>query len=91
MIGVSDYNNKRIKIIDKEGSLIRSFPIETPRGIMIIPALLLLAGSVQRKHVIEMFDISPLLSNAPRDSQISHTPIPLGDQKTIFIFIIHME
>ena len=60
IIAVSDYFNKRVKIIDKKGALIRCFPFQSPRGIAIIPSLSLLAVS-SSKHVIELFDISPLL------------------------------
>ena len=61
IIAVSDYNNKRVKIMDKKGALIRCFPFQSPMGIAIIPSLSLLAVSSNSKHVIEIFDISPLL------------------------------
>ena len=47
--------------MDKKGALIRCFPFPRPRGIVIIPSLSLLAVSSSTKHVIEIFDISPLL------------------------------
>ena len=58
---VSDCANNRVKIMDKKGALIRCFPFQIPRGIAIIPSLSLLAVSSYSKHVIEIFDISPLL------------------------------
>ena len=61
IIAVSDYFNYRVKIMDKKGALIRCFPFQQPRGIAIIPSLSLLAVSSYSKHVIEIFDISPLL------------------------------
>ena len=66
IIAVSDFANNRVKIMDKKGALIRCFPFREPRGIAIIPSLSLLAVSSEVKHVIEIFDISPLLpSNNP--------------------------
>ena len=47
--------------MDKKGALIRCFPYQSPIGIAIIPSLSLLTVSSQTKHVIEIFDISPLL------------------------------
>ena len=61
IIAISDTGNNRIKIMDKKGALIRCFPIQYPAGIAIIPSLSLLAVSSLSKHVIEIFDISPLL------------------------------
>ena len=61
IIAVSDYSNHRVKIMDKKGALIRCFPFQYPMGIAIIPSLSLLAVSSEEKHVIEIFDISPLL------------------------------
>ena len=61
IIAVSDYDNNRVKIMDKKGALIRCFPFQYPTGIAIIPSLSLLAVSSEEKHVIEIFDISPLL------------------------------
>ena len=61
IIAVSDYSNGRVKIMDKKGALIRCFPFQEPTGIAIIPSLSLLAVSSNSKHVIEIFDISPLL------------------------------
>ena len=61
IIAVSDYNNYRVKIMDKKGALIRCFPFQSPMGIAIIPYLSLLAVSSNSEHVIEIFDISPLL------------------------------
>ena len=61
IIAVSDYYNQRVKIMDKKGALIRCFPFQQPMGIAIIPSLSLLAVSTQTKHLIEIFDISPLL------------------------------
>lgn len=61
MMAISDYNNNRVKIVDKKGSFLRSFPVQYPYGIVIIPSLHLLAVSSRGKHVIEMFDLSPLL------------------------------
>ena len=63
MIAVSDYSNSRVKIMDKNGALIRCFPFQSPMGIAIIPSFNLLAVSSFARHVIEMFDISPLLPN----------------------------
>ena len=63
MIAVSDCGNNRAKIMDKKGALIRCFPFQSPTGIAIIPSLSLLAVSSYTKHVIEIFDISPLLPN----------------------------
>ena len=62
IIAVSDYSNDRVKIMDKKGALIRCFPFQSPRGIAIIPSLSLLAVSSDANHVIEIFDISPLLT-----------------------------
>ena len=61
IIAVSDWSNDRVKIMDKKGALIRCFPFQSPTGIAIIPSLSLLAVSSNSKHVIEIFDISPLL------------------------------
>ena len=61
IIAVTDYYNHRVKIMDKKGALIRCFPFIHPVGIAIIPSLSLLAVSSHSKHVIEIFDISPLL------------------------------
>ena len=61
IIAVSDYGNNRVSIMDKKGALIRCFPLQSPRGIAIIPTLNLLAVSSEGKYVIAMFDISPLL------------------------------
>ena len=61
IIAVPDYSNNRVKIMDKKGTLIRCFPFQSPLGIAIIPSLSLLAvSSYSEKHVIEIFDISPL-------------------------------
>ena len=60
IIAVSDYRNNRIKIMDKKGGLIRCFPLKSTGGIAIIPSPNLLAVSSAEKHVIEMFDLSPL-------------------------------
>ena len=81
MIAVSDYNNNRVKIMDKNGSLIRSFPVVSPRGIEIIPSLLLLAviSNTEPNPVIEMFDISPLLhrGDSPVSNKFLENPLPL--------------
>ena len=61
IIAVPDWGNKRVKIMDKKGALIRCFPFQRPRGIAIIFSLSLLAVSSNGNHVIEIFDISPLL------------------------------
>ena len=61
IIAVSEYDNNRVKIMDKKGALIRCFPFQSPVGIAIIPSLSLLAVSSDANHVIEIFDISPLL------------------------------
>ena len=61
IIAFSDWSNNRVKIMDKKGTLIRCFPLQHPRGIAIIPSLSLLAVSSEEKHVIKIFDISPLL------------------------------
>ena len=60
---VSDYDNNRIKIMDIKGTLVRCFPFQSPRGIAIIPSLSLLAVSSYTKHVVMLFDISPLIQN----------------------------
>ena len=72
MMAISDLSDNRVKIMDKKGALIRSFPIERPRGIAIIPSLNLLAVSSFDKHVIEMFDLSPLLPIPPNNMKTSH-------------------
>ena len=71
IMGTSDWENNRVKIMDKKGALIRSFPIERPRGIAIIPSLNLLAVTSGDKQVIEMFDISPLLPHPPNNMKTS--------------------
>ena len=53
--------------MDKKGALIRSFNFKTPRGIVIIPSLNLLAVSSLKREVIEMFDLSPLLPHPPNN------------------------
>ena len=70
MMGISDWGNNKVKIMDKKGMLLRSFPVVMPKGIAIIPSLQLLAVS-SGKHVIEMFDISPLL---PPNNNKDYTP-----------------
>ena len=72
IIAVSDYNNHRVKIMDKKGALIRCFPFKSPIGIAIIPSLSLLAVSSYSKRVIEIFDISPLLP--PNHNKNNHHP-----------------
>ena len=72
IIAVSDLFNNRVKIMDKKGALIRCFPFQSPRGIAIIPSLSLLAVSSHAKHVIEIFDISPLLP--PIHNNNNHPP-----------------
>ena len=83
MMGISDWGNNKVKIMDKKGTLLRSFLVEKPGGIAIIPSLQLLAVSSGLKHVIEMFDISPLL---PPNNNLTHnnnnnddssSPLPL--------------
>ena len=61
MMGVSYYIEDKVRIMDKNGALIRSFSIQKPRGIAIIPSLSLLAVSSGENHVIDFFDISSLL------------------------------
>ena len=74
IIAVSDYSNNRVKIMDKKGALIRCFPFISPLGIAIIPSLSLLAvSSYTEKHVIEIFDISPLLP--PIHNNFNHPPL----------------
>ena len=84
MMAVSDWRNNRVQILNKKGSLIRSFTIKSPNGIVIIPSLNLLALCSAGKHVIEMFDISPLLpfstSNSipyHKNGPSVHHPLPL--------------
>ena len=61
MMGVSDYGNDRVQIMDKKGSLIHSLQSKSPSGVLIIPSLHLLAVAKFKEDVIEIFDISPLL------------------------------
>ena len=72
MMAISDFIVNKVKIMDKKGALIRSFPIERPLGIAIIPSLNLLAVSSGDKQVIKMFDISPLLPIPPNNKKTSH-------------------
>ena len=72
LICVADYNNNRVQITDKNGSLIRSFHFDTPFGIEIIPSLHLLAVSSFNNHVIDIFDLSPLLSHHNKDDYEDH-------------------
>ena len=75
IIAVSDYSNNRVKIMDKKGALILCFPFKSPMGIAIIPSLSLLAISSNTKHVIEIFDLSPLLLS------INNNPSPASYKK----------
>ena len=72
IIAVSDYHNNRVKIMDKKGALIQCFPFQLPKGIAIIPSLSLLAVSYYTKHVIEIFDISPLLPTIHKNNNNNH-------------------
>ena len=72
IMGVSEYYKKRVKIMDKNGSIIRSFPVEYPRGIVIISSLNLIAISSFGKHVIEIYDLSPLLPTINNNININN-------------------
>ena len=60
LIGISDCYNNIVKITNKNGMLIKSFPVLCPTGITIIPSFQLLAVSSSGKQLIEIFDISSL-------------------------------
>ena len=77
MIAVSDLSNDRVKIMDKKGALIRYFPFQYPMGIAIIPSLSLIAVSSAGKHLIDMFDISPLLPSNNNNNNIPKNVLPL--------------
>ena len=63
MIAVSDFGNNRVRIMDKEGSLIFSFYVNKPAGIAIIPSLNLLAVSSAEDNLIVMYDIYSVLTD----------------------------
>ena len=75
LLGVSDFNNKRIQIFNRKGTLLRTFPFTTPRGIMIIPSLHLLAIVSQHTNEIQIFDISQ--TEKLNKKKIIKDPFPL--------------
>ena len=88
MIAVSDYDNDRIKLMDKKGALIRCSPYQKPSGILIIPSLNLLAVSSYAKYVIDIFDLSYNNSKGVFLYTIGKEEV---EQKIIFILTAHME
>ena len=75
LLGVSDLNNERIQIFNRKGTLLRTFPIKFPKGIMIIPSLHLLAIVSQLTNEIQIFDISQ--TEKLNKKKIIKDPFPL--------------
>jgi len=65
MMAVSDYSNNRVKIMDKKGSLLHSFPLQLPRGIAIIPLILLYTNSVRMNTKMQMVSTTNIHSDLP--------------------------